>query len=213
MSESTRSISPETARFYDYIEHHPEIDRRDIRTLSSAVDGRAPILDVGCGAGDFLRASVEELPRPLGIDVSPAATRLCVEDGLEAMVADVSALPFRDESFAAVRAKDVLEHLYDPLTLPRECLRVLIPGGILLIRVPTLYSVFYPVANFYDDYSHFRPFTKVGLRRLLEDAGLEVVSVRGHTAGRGVIRGVVAKVLTLVLPRSWVAVARKPQRP
>ena len=106
---------------------------------------------------------------------------------------------------------NILEHILDPRAFVREIYRVLEPGGLLLIRMPTQYSILYPVANFYDDYTHIRPLSRLGLRRLLQDAGLHPLSIQGYTAGRNWLERILARGLDLVFPRSWLALARKPQ--
>ncbi len=45
--------------------------------------------------------------------------------------------PFKDDSFAVIRACDVFEHLKDPLHTIKECYRVLKPGGWLMGQVPS----------------------------------------------------------------------------
>ncbi len=51
-------------------------------------------------------------------------------------VADISRLPFRDDSFDVVSCFEVLEHLDDPAGALGEMARVLRPGGSLLLSVP-----------------------------------------------------------------------------
>lgn len=45
-------------------------------------------------------------------------------------------LPFRDGSFSAILARDVLEHVENPVETLRELHRVLASGGQLTVRVP-----------------------------------------------------------------------------
>ncbi len=75
-------------------------------------------------------------------------------------------LPFEDNSFDAVLLKDILEHLSSPALAVSECKRVLRPSGRL--------AAFAPDAQrwVWDDYTHIRPFTRAGFRKLFEDQGL-----------------------------------------
>jgi SAM-dependent methyltransferase len=92
--------------------------------------GAARVLEVGCGLGDFAQRVEKELEASvLVVDVSPRMVELAKGRGLEAQVADVQALPFREEQFDAVVANWVLHHLPDRDRGIAEIARVLRPGG------------------------------------------------------------------------------------
>jgi SAM-dependent methyltransferase len=101
---------------------------------------RGRVLEVGCGAGRFLRAVHAARPELelIGTDVSRGAlaelSRLAPE--LEIRPATRGALPARDGEFDAVLLLDVLEHLGDPAGMLAEIRRVLAPGGVLHAHVP-----------------------------------------------------------------------------
>ena len=88
--------------------------------------------------------------------------------------------------------------------------RALRPGGLFLSRVPSHFSAIYPIGNFWDDYTHVRPLSRLGMRRLLEDSGFQVRSIAGCTPGRNAVERALGRVLGLVIPWSWVSVAEKP---
>jgi SAM-dependent methyltransferase len=81
-------------------------------------------------------------------------------------------LPVEDAGFDAVLSSQVLEHVTDPATYLRECVRVLRPGGRLLLSTHGI-MVYHPDP---DDYWRW---TCAGLRRAVEDAGLRVVHFEG----------------------------------
>jgi ubiquinone/menaquinone biosynthesis C-methylase UbiE len=91
--------------------------------------GAARVLELGCGTGRLL-AEAEAAAR-VGIDVSPAMTRVARGRKLAVAVADAHALPFPDGAFDAVIAgKGVFRYLdYDRAMA--ACARVLAPGGRL----------------------------------------------------------------------------------
>lgn len=95
------------------------------------------ILDVGCGNGEFMAAAAEAGYRPFGIDLSPAAAELCRSRGLRAVSGDflTAQLP---GPFDAVTMWDVLEHLPDPASFVRRARELLAPGGVLVMKVPTV---------------------------------------------------------------------------
>lgn len=98
------------------------------------------LLEVGCGAGRYLRALRELRPElvPVGCDVSRAALAALAASapGIETRVAVGDGLPAADAEFDAVLAIDVLEHVGDPERLLAEIHRVLAPGGVLHLHVP-----------------------------------------------------------------------------
>ncbi|HUT37396.1 MAG TPA: methyltransferase domain-containing protein [Planctomycetota bacterium] len=63
--------------------------------------------------------------------------------------------PFQDSSFDEILAQDILEHLHDTIRVMEELWRILVPGGILRIRVPDARS-----AYFLHDPTHVSRFTE-----------------------------------------------------
>jgi len=104
----------------------------------------ARLLDCGIGTGAFSAAVLRSLPFNLdihGVDISPdmidqagaRLERLGVEPTLH--VSDASALDYEDESFDWVICAHMLEHLADPQAALAEMVRVLRPGGRLVVCV------------------------------------------------------------------------------
>lgn len=136
--------------------------------------GRRParILDLGCGMGGFL----EELSR-IGDHVYPSDIDLtslgqCRERGFpDGVIASGYQLPYADESFDLVCLFDAIEHVEDDERAMREVQRVLRPGGHVLVSVPA-YQFLY--ANNDRVAGHYRRYDRKMLRRVFEQAGLEV---------------------------------------
>jgi SAM-dependent methyltransferase len=137
------------------------------RDVTRHFDPGAELLDVGCGTGWLAR----HFPRYTGIDASADAVARAQEAGRRVQQGDVSRrLPFDDESFDAVVLKDLLEHVPDPAFTVTEARRVLRPGGRVFASSPDAQRWVW------DDYTHQRPFTRTGFRRLFADQGFEVVT-------------------------------------
>lgn len=120
-------------------------------------------LDCGAGFRTFTSENLvqtEIMPYP-NIDV------LC----------DAQTLPFVDGCFDLVMSFDVLEHVPDPYAAARELMRVLKPGGTLLIDIP-----FLQVEHGYPH--HYTNFTRAGMRRLFEPlrCNAHVVPASGHAS-------------------------------
>jgi len=115
---------------------------------SLGLDDPARVLDVGCGPGDFL---VEMLRRGFyvcGVDTSPGmleqARRLLSGEptgsGVALQRASVEQLPFADGCFDLVSCAGVLEYLDSDRPAIRELVRVLRPGGHLLLPITNAWS-------------------------------------------------------------------------
>lgn len=136
------------------------------RDVTRHFDAAASVLDVGCGTGWLAR----HFEQYTGIDSSPDAVSAAIVQGRNVVQGDVSgSLPFDDESFDAVIIKDLLEHVSDPARTVAEARRVLCPGGLVFASSPDAQRWVW------DDYTHRRPFTRVGYRRLFADQALDVV--------------------------------------
>lgn len=189
--------------YFRGIREHPEISRQDIRVLRRHLPDARRIVDIGCGQGGFLDLCRGEFEVAIGIDLSTEAVRMCLARGVSGIRSHALFLPLRTGSLDVVRAKEIIEHLPDPLSMVREAYRVLRPGGLFLAHVPSQYSALYPVGNFYDDYTHVRPLSRSGARRLVEDSGFELLFIQGYTAGRSNLERAAGRLLALVLPHTW----------
>ena len=112
--------------------------------LNRAESKGIPVLDCGVGTGALTLALHQITPLPLqlhGVDVAPKmvaeARHRLAEAGasLQAKVHDICALPYADHSFHLVMNAHTLEHLAEPQVGLREMVRVLQPGGLLLLIV------------------------------------------------------------------------------
>ena len=118
------------------------------------------------------------------------------------------------DTFDCVIATHVLHVIFEPLTILRELHRILKPGGVLLVAVPTV-SMIGP------EFPELWRFTPLGVRRLLEatfpPAGVEVRPYGNSLAAAAEIRGVVsselgARELWSVDPRFTVEVCARAQK-
>ena len=133
----------------------------------------AGLLDAGCGTGGLLARLRQALPgQPAtGIEYFPAAAaRACAKAGVPVAAGTVNALPFADASFGAVTSLDVLCHAaVDPDRALAELVRVLVPGGLLVVNLPA----FAWLHSAHDiRVQNARRFTAAGARTLLATAGL-----------------------------------------
>ena len=187
------------------------VDRRDGRPFSRFVDfdslAGKDVLDVGFGSGFSVQLLAEAGANVSGVDLTDWAvettqTRLAAF-GLEANVAqgDGERLLFGDSSFDLVFSWGVIHHSSDMERALGELVRVLRPGGRIVLMVYNRRSLFYAA---YKTLQHAQPvtqrlgihfegartgdvdglvvrhFTQAELRTMLERAGLADVRIQPY---------------------------------
>jgi ubiquinone/menaquinone biosynthesis C-methylase UbiE len=92
------------------------------------------VLEVGCGRGHLLRHLQEEGLDAVGVDLNPAAELHAVTEGVLQM--DATNLDFPDGEFDAVVSIHAIEHIPDLDAALAEMVRVVRPGGALVLVYP-----------------------------------------------------------------------------
>lgn len=92
------------------------------------------ILDVGVGLGRLLEG-YPHLDRH-GIDISFEYLTKARDKGISVAYSRIEDMPYEPETFDIVVACDVLEHVLDLHLCCRRILKVLRPGGVVIVRVP-----------------------------------------------------------------------------
>ena len=144
------------------------------------------VLDLGCRSGALTRHFLEGND-VVGIDVDEAALARAEELGIDVITADVEEpLPLEDESFDAVVAGELLEHVRFPQALVAEARRVLKPGGVFVGSVPNAFRLqnrlrFLLGLQPERDPTHVHMFTAAEIRALLSDfAAVQITHLGGR---------------------------------
>jgi SAM-dependent methyltransferase len=150
----------------------PEPLRRFVHSLGHAEQA----LDLGCGDGRLTRElDATELT---AADVSPVALARATRRLPDARIVELepdAPLPFDDGSFDVVLCAETIEHVRDVQLFLSEIRRVLRPGGTLALSTPA----HLPLGRRPDPLSpHLRFLTRHSLRRLLDQLGFAVASLR-----------------------------------
>jgi len=129
------------------------------------------------------------------VDFSETAVKYLKGIGIQAYQLDLDdSLPFDNNSYDIVVAKDILEHLKDPLNLGKEIHRVLKPNGYAVINVPNHFylpmrlrilfgknliwrSLLHNHTKDFKEwnYMHKTYFTWKGFQEYIEDCGFKIV--------------------------------------
>lgn len=131
-----------------------------VRPLADLYPG-ANIFDIGCGRGEWLELMAELGFSPFGVDLDEGMLDACNELGLPVHQGDAVSYmaSLEDESQAVVSAFHVVEHVsFDQVKeVVAESLRVLKPGGVLIMETPNPENIVVATRNFYLDPTHQKP--------------------------------------------------------
>ena len=152
------------------------------------------ILDLGCGQGQLLKrlrdAGAQDLTGCDGYHYPELDTQ-----GIRFVQADLQKeFPFADNSFSAVSAIEVIEHLENPWHFVREIFRVLKPGGLALVSTPNNECITSTLSLITRGYfsafadscypAHITPVLRNDLDRMFRKAGAKNPQVIWSDSGR-----------------------------
>lgn len=135
----------------------------------------APVVDLGCGRGEWLELLRNQGYQTLGVDSNPAMVATATSRGLKVHEGDIAEFlaTTPDASLAALTAFQVVEHL--PLaqlgTLFEQAWRTLQPGGLLLLETPNPENLQVAAYSFWLDPTHQRPLPPPTLLNLAQHFG------------------------------------------
>jgi len=152
--------------------------------IRSLLDLKQPkILDVGCGAGLFVKICNQQKIKATGIDFSKTAIRLAKklksncyhQDFLKDMA---------DSCFDVITMFDVLEHLVNPSAFLKKAHSALKKKGVLILTTPKGDSfackIFKKRWHLYTPPLHLQIFSSLSVRLLLEKQGFKVLKIKNQ---------------------------------
>lgn len=134
-------------------------------------------LELGCATGRFLERLRNAGWQAKGIELVPEAAARARNRGFTVHEGTLESFPFPDESFDAVFAWMVVEHLPDPAGTLRELHRILRPDGRLYFSVPNFgcWERYIFRSNWWalELPRHLQHFTPATIRQMLRDTGFD----------------------------------------
>ena len=219
--------------FYVAFEDAFRGDRADIRDgllhyladldAAGTVGAATPLLDLGCGRGEWLELLRERDVPAAGVDLNKVAVEQCRASGLKVTHDDAIAhlSHIADSSLGAVSAFHIIEHLpFDRLLelLQTSC-RKLVPGGVLLLETPNPENILVGSHTFYHDPTHRNPLTPTSSAFFVRYSGFTDPEIRRLHPYPDSARVIGDDPLTarvnghLCGPQDFALIARKPGSP
>jgi len=142
-----------------------------LRSVSSSV-----IMEIGCSSGFLIKDLIKSFPDAtvVGADVVKEPLNKLARDlpGVPLIRFDLLKCPLPDQSVDVLVMLNVLEHIEDDDSALKNALKLLKPGGSLVIEVPAGPYLF----DGYDaELHHFRRYSATELKRKLSGAGFIIV--------------------------------------
>jgi len=202
-----------------------------LRFVELLVGSQKPLLDLGCGRGEWLDVVGHAGIPAYGVDSNAAMVGEAVSAGMDARTEDAveHLRGLAEGSLAGVTAFHFAEHV--PLPVLTQVLDAayiaLAPGGTLMLETPNPTNLVVGASAFYLDPTHLRPLHPDFLGFLVESRGFVSTEVhfihpvideatlhRGDSAeghGSRVDRVIAASEWALFGPQDYILIAHKPE--
>jgi 2-polyprenyl-3-methyl-5-hydroxy-6-metoxy-1,4-benzoquinol methylase len=150
-------------------------------TKSTIDSKKYPVIDVGCGRGEFIELMGENNIRAIGLDLNKTMVEKAKQKGLEAVQDD--ALSYlkkqKSESLMSVTGFHIVEHVpfLDLVKIIDEAYRSLVRGGFVIFETPNPENLIVGACNFWADPSHLHPLPPAFLDFTLKTRGFHKTEV------------------------------------
>ena len=142
---------------------------------------KAPILDIGCGRGEWLELLHEHELVAQGVDLNRIMIKQCQELGFDVIESDAIQYlrTLKTNTLGAVTGMHIIEHIPFKrlIALFDEVLRVLKPGGVAIFETPNPENLIVGACNFYYDPTHLNPLPPEPMRFVMEARGFGTIEI------------------------------------
>lgn len=164
-----------------------EIKERQRIYLPYFKDAAGPVLDIGCGRGEFLSLMKDNRIPALGVDLYPEYVMEGRLNGLEVHEGDgITFLQGSAQPYGGIFSAQVIEHI-SFVQLQELCASAyekLLPGGYLVLETPNPACLSTFTSSFYMDPTHNKPVHPFLLQYLLKEIGFSSVEILYTEASR-----------------------------
>ena len=154
----------------------------DVDEYVNRAKDNQPVLDIGCGRGEFLDACRKAKIEARGFDVNERSVADLQKRGLNATLAGIPECfeGIKHGSVGSVVAMHVVEHLpvEHLFALFAQAARVLRSGGLFMIETPNAESIAVSASDFWRDPTHLAPRHSAALTLLAREHGFTVDETR-----------------------------------
>ena len=141
----------------------------------------APILDVGCGRGEWLEFLKEQDIKASGLDLNRIMVSQCRELGLDVIESDVIDYlkQIKDNTLSVVTGFHIIEHVSFEILIKLfdETLRVVKPGGMVIFETPNPENILVGACTFYTDPTHNHPIPPQTAAYFMEARGFVDIEI------------------------------------
>ena len=148
---------------------------------SALFNGASKVVDLGCGAGIFLTLLEEAGVQCIGLDIDAALIEQFKTSGYSVFHATHLDVLTYAKGCDGIHISHVIEHLWgdEMKSLLEDCVSSLVANGLLVIRTPNWSNKYVAGGEFWDDYTHKRPYGLRQLEKMLVDMGMKITA-SGH---------------------------------
>jgi SAM-dependent methyltransferase len=192
---------------------HLPVYERIMELLGPQISGPGLVVDYGCGWGGMCQLLHDREHTYVGVDLSREEVEGCRKRGLHCLEGDLNSLGEMGVRARAIVAVFVFEHLIDFEGFFDQCQRLLLPGGRILLVIPTsplvailgkAWTFFRPGADMPQFGECISPpwhtviFSPEGVCRLAESNGFQLDAVHtcpkypGHSLSVNVLKRLLA---------------------
>lgn len=139
------------------------------------------ILDIGSGLCNYFPKNVSKLKNNyFACDISDQLKDLIEKRGINFIQCDMSKdkLKLKENTFDIIICSHVIEHIDEPSNLLFEINKLLKKSGILFLKTPDIKIVKW---NFYNDFTHVKPYSKHSLIEQIESDSIRIVRCSSST--------------------------------
>lgn len=147
--------------------------------MISSISDQNKILDIGCSSGFFLSIAKDKGFISSGIEPNYLESSYAKNAGINIIGSTINDIP-KTQIFDVITMWDVLEHIDSPINYLKQLTRLLTPGGIVFVQVPTCDSLAARIlrseCNMFDGIEHLTLFSSLSLDKAFTEAGFTLAS-------------------------------------